>query len=1276
MAVAVSVGVAACALGTLGAFRKMRSKNIFLQDIPTYFSECMRLHGSRSSRSIAASADAYVISPHATRGHCLYRGPLRYHYGQRFLAVCRGVLLLGRHEGTPEEVIVLAGAVVSVRGAIIVVDSSWSPPLLLWLDSEEQAQSWAINLRHAGILPQVKDDGAISVSGQDTRLKDAQIADLQARFSATLHAAVERSKRINELQDELQDRQAREERIGEFEEALHLAVAEASESQERLRTLENTLSAKMTDSVSSSLQPSPRWLKIDNADSSTSCMIEEAMGALEHMLEDREGMLDPASVEALQLSLRSVSRRGPTLDVQSADLINRLVSALKHPTTIHSRLASAERSAEQQQEAQEEALQELREIKRLRILEDGRISQTEAEVDELRDRLRAAEKEKLEEEYKCQRLERRSYDEACQAELASLELQLDRERIENELQRERARCEQSEERARREIEAAVGKTEGEESEKLQALEQVYLKEAHLERIQKEKEHLQTSLEKEQAQLCSVREASRREVERANERADQQHKQKVQLAEERTAALERMAESERERLRAQKEDRDNATAEMEKERAKLAVLEAQGRAELDAERKMFEVRQKETEQALQELFAQRSGECEGTALVQEIESSQSQAELLSKIEEKEKEIREIQEGMARMESMLQEQKLQAAHELQESYDQTELLEQRLAIAERTACDHAESRARVKTSLDVLEKAAAKVHDRGLEPQAIEEIKRAKVQRQVQLLEEKLIGVEVDSKSYDMTYLDSPFNSNIHQPRKSKLSSASFSYMNSLVDDASWVNVSYESEMALTPAPVTAAPAHAAKESLSFCIDPGQKPHFNADLSISSDEFNPSVANLEKTRSSLEKRIMAAESFLRKAAAAAPSPCRAAGSRDMVVFSNSSPSASTSPGDVDEDVEVDLEPIKSSSRSAAPAPAHDVSQLNVSRSASSVSTSPGRRAASESRKWDWQQVSPASAQKKCSELGEQLLQSMEEVSLLRKESPKLNTSTPHGTPLATYSDRLSDRDAAVSSRSSGPRLPSAREAHVSFVLEEIAVKHTTDPRRSLPVFGNRSSPSKAALYGSPRSGSVNVPPAREASPRVGGLFSRGVSPIKLHGTYGASKGGAAVQLPRSISCASPAIQPRCVGREASIRPHSCSQQALSAQFCQPVLPGVQPGNSILQGTARAPQLLLARQESSARLASSSPHPAKRSISPQSLSSAATPVAVALAASATLKPPGVCTPTLASIDRGIGLVGPPSDIRRSLGGQQKQLSRNSLGITGSAPQFPSAPQVPSAR
>jgi len=292
--------------------------------------------------------------------------------------IVKDMLLIGKAPGEADISVLLSGAQIAVKGTSVLISPRLSPSLTLSFGSAAEAERWAARLRDASQQAErAQAQNLKSLSDDSQRAQNARIAELEARVSATLHAAVDRSKRIKELEATIEEGRERDLRIKELEEAVQESMQEASVRGERIRELEEVLASRG-----------------GVPDAAASAVLEDAMRFAEQMLENRQEELaiDGEGAQGLQEAVEAVQRAKPAVDGEVAELVSQLVAALRWPLVLRRRLLNAEQTVKQQKELQDSTLRELHDLQQRHTDSEREKRRVEAEVASLSRQLEIAEK--------------------------------------------------------------------------------------------------------------------------------------------------------------------------------------------------------------------------------------------------------------------------------------------------------------------------------------------------------------------------------------------------------------------------------------------------------------------------------------------------------------------------------------------------------------------------------------------------------------------------------------------------------------------------------------------------------------------------------------------------------------------------------------------------------------------------------------------------------------------------------------------------------------------
>ena len=215
------------------------------------------------------------------------------------------------------------------QGALVTL--SWADAALtLHFEDAVEAEFWAEALGFAA-------GAAVELALEGGREK---VQELEERVATALRAAYERSARIQELEDSLEQGKAREDRIQQLEEVLHDTLEEAELRAERIEALEWRLSGGSSDPEAQGL-------------------LQDAMDFADELLEQHELWTEDDGAEELREAVQAVQKSRPQVDGDLAELIRQLVTALRWPVVLRERLADAEQTVKEQEEIQEQALREI-----------------------------------------------------------------------------------------------------------------------------------------------------------------------------------------------------------------------------------------------------------------------------------------------------------------------------------------------------------------------------------------------------------------------------------------------------------------------------------------------------------------------------------------------------------------------------------------------------------------------------------------------------------------------------------------------------------------------------------------------------------------------------------------------------------------------------------------------------------------------------------------------------------------------------------------------------
>lgn len=267
------------------------------------------------------------------------------------------ILLVGRRPGPADAQFFLSGAQVSAEDDKVTIVSRSGDTIILYVGSRDVADQWAGELGGASMLVErsaTETDpaaaGAAIMEHQD-RVKNARISELEARVNATLTAAVQRSRKIQELEVVVEQGKEREERIKELEILVDQTTAECNNRSERIKELEDIIStgsyAAIKDEVATGI-------------------LSDAMRFADEMLANREEemMIDGSSASKLRESVERVQAGDRVVDREVAELISNLVAALRWPLVLRKRLANAENTVTEQKAVHDATLQQLHDVQK------------------------------------------------------------------------------------------------------------------------------------------------------------------------------------------------------------------------------------------------------------------------------------------------------------------------------------------------------------------------------------------------------------------------------------------------------------------------------------------------------------------------------------------------------------------------------------------------------------------------------------------------------------------------------------------------------------------------------------------------------------------------------------------------------------------------------------------------------------------------------------------------------------------------------------------------
>jgi len=287
------------------------------------------------------------------------------------------ILLVGRRPGPADAQFFLSGAQVSAEDDKVTIVSRSGETIILYAGGH--ADQWAAELDGASMLVERSASATVApassaqaaIMEHQDRVKNARIAELEARVNATLTAAVQRSRRIQELEVVVEQGKEREERIKELEMLVDETTAECNSRAERIKELEGIIStgnyAAIKDEVATGI-------------------LTDAMRFADEMLANREEemMIDGSSASKLKESVERVQAGDRVLDREVAELISNLVAALRWPLVLRKRLANAESTVKEQQAVHDATLQQLHDFQKKAAVGD-------AGLKELRDSVSASE---------------------------------------------------------------------------------------------------------------------------------------------------------------------------------------------------------------------------------------------------------------------------------------------------------------------------------------------------------------------------------------------------------------------------------------------------------------------------------------------------------------------------------------------------------------------------------------------------------------------------------------------------------------------------------------------------------------------------------------------------------------------------------------------------------------------------------------------------------------------------------------------------------------------
>jgi len=315
------------------------------------------------------------ISTDAPSVQCYFQGS-RQQNGPRRLLLTKDVLAIGKGIGEADESLLLSGAEVRLQGAVVLVATKHAPCLTLWLDSASEAEKWAAQMQDASQMADRVHMRSLAQVGQVQRAHQEKVAMLEARVSATLKAAVERTQRINELENLVADGKKRDFRIKELELVVEEKSFEASKQGQRVKELEAALTKKGVN---------PNGVSSYGA-------LEDAMRFASQMLGNgQETLMDGGTAARLKEAVEQVQRAKPAVDAPVVELVQRLVSALRWPLALRTKLATAEQTIIEQKEIQERTYKELKVLENKSQIEGMEKKQSQAEAQSLKQKLVQAE---------------------------------------------------------------------------------------------------------------------------------------------------------------------------------------------------------------------------------------------------------------------------------------------------------------------------------------------------------------------------------------------------------------------------------------------------------------------------------------------------------------------------------------------------------------------------------------------------------------------------------------------------------------------------------------------------------------------------------------------------------------------------------------------------------------------------------------------------------------------------------------------------------------------
>lgn len=324
------------------------------------------------------------IPEDAPQVQCCSEG-LRPKTCQRRVSILRDGLLVGRKPGPADICLPLEGAEVNWSGEGVFCRPKGLPPLVMTFITSEGAERFAEALKEASQMDQT---ASLCQASHVQRVQSARISELEARVAATLRAAVDRATRIRDLEVTVEQAKGRDDRIKELETLVQETTHEVEASQERIRQLEVALAGR------------------EGADPAAQAILDDAMRFAEQMLEGKEDLaIDGKSARLLQEAIMSVQKSRPDIDQPVAELISRLVSAMRFPLILRQRLANAEQTVKEQKEIQDQTRGELRELRHRHELDSLAKEQAEGEARTLRRQLALAEEAAQEANTRLQALE-------------------------------------------------------------------------------------------------------------------------------------------------------------------------------------------------------------------------------------------------------------------------------------------------------------------------------------------------------------------------------------------------------------------------------------------------------------------------------------------------------------------------------------------------------------------------------------------------------------------------------------------------------------------------------------------------------------------------------------------------------------------------------------------------------------------------------------------------------------------------------------------------------